>query len=254
MEFKKPDLVVVKIGTNLLTRENGKLHREFIDRVAEQIAGVVRAGIKVVLVSSGAVAAGRGKVKTENGSLPKKQALAAIGQSILMGEYQRAFEEEGMFAGQILLQKHIFEREEARNNTRNAINELFAINAVSVVNENDSVSIEELQTMANDKLAAKTGNLMEADRLILLTDVDGLYDCNPTKNKEANLIEELTKNEIDNYTHCADGVGENGTGGMATKLEASQTFDGPVWIANGNLENVIPDIILKDENPGTLIY
>lgn len=246
---------VIKVGTNLLTCSDGALNTDFIGKLAREIKRLRANKKELILVTSGAVAAGRGELqhsKNENETLPERQALAAVGQGSLMQKYYREFtRERGITIAQILLQTHDFENLDTLQNTHNTLKLLLSKNVLPIVNENDVTATEELRYMANDRLAAKVADLVGADGLILLTDVAGLFESDPHENAKAKLIKTITKKELKKFS--AGGARDGGHGGMHTKLAAARTAECPVWIADGNAKNVLSAIILQNENPGTSI-
>lgn len=258
------ELVVVKIGTRCLAQADGSLDEDQVESIAKQLvdigAGTTR---RVVLVSSGAVGAGIGLLGLTKRptDLANLQAAAAVGQSHLIEVYNRAFQEHGLLAAQVLLTADDINDRRRYLNTRNALLALFEYGAIPIVNENDTVRTEELaRTMGdNDKLAAMVTNLVRAPLLIILTDVDGLYDGDP-KHAESRVIEMLP--EVDATAEGFVTTGPNGgrgvalsTGGMASKLEAAQlaTQAGEsVILANGRRPNVLVDL-MAGEPLGTLL-
>lgn len=257
------DPLVVKVGTRCLARPDGSLDEDQLESIATQLvqigAGTDR---RVVLVSSGAVGAGIGHLGLTQRptDLASLQAAAAIGQSRLIEAYNRAFQQHGGFAAQVLLTADDINDRRRYLNARNAINALFDFGAIPIVNENDTVRTAELSRTVgdNDQLAAMVTNLLRAPLMIILTDVEGLYDGDP-KDKDSSVIEmvESLGAETDGVvqsTRGGDGPSLS-TGGMASKLEAAQlaTSAGEsVLIANGRRPNVLVDL-LAGEPLGTLI-
>jgi len=249
--------VVIKIGTNLLTREDGNLNTDFIGKVARELKKLFVNKKEVVIITSGAVAAGRGELKLErvdSETIHEKQALAAVGQSNLMQKYYKTFTlENGITIAQILLTPHDFENLDTLQNTHNTLKLLISKNVLPIVNENDVTATDELKYMANDRLAAKVANLVGADALILLTDVEGLFDAEPHENPEAKLVKSADRRHLKKYFEAAGAANTNGHGGMQTKLEAAKISECETFIANGNTRDVLSKIVLKGENPGTVI-
>lgn len=221
--------IVVKVGTSTLTGESGALNFRTIDKLAQVLSSLHNDGHKVILVSSGAIAVGINKMRLP--MKPKdvcmKQAAAAVGQCELMHIYDKCFGEYGNIVGQILLTAEDIGIKAKRRNLKNTFEALLENNMIPVVNENDSVSHAEIESEKkifgdNDMLSAIVAHLCEADRLIILSDIEGLYDSNPHENPDAKLIykvEEIT----DEIRGLAAGSGSNrGTGGMVTKLEAAE--------------------------------
>lgn len=220
--------LVVKVGTSTLTHDTGKLNFRSFDRLASVLSDIKNRGVEVILVSSGAIAVGVEKLRMGGrpAELRLKQAAAAVGQSELMHLYGKSFGEYGVTVGQILLTRDDVERPAVRQNLTNTFAALLELGALPVVNENDSVSFEEIESNSifgdNDTLSALVAELVGADLLVLLSDIDGLYDRDPKKDSGAVLIREIT--EITNQLHAlAGGAGSGrGTGGMITKLLAAQ--------------------------------
>jgi glutamate 5-kinase len=246
--------VVVKVGTRVLANENGTLNDDRITSIAEQLVWLIEDGRQVVLVSSGAVGAGIGRLglhrrPTDLGHL---QAVAAVGQSRLIEAYNRALEPHGRYAAQILLTVDDLNDRTRYLNIRNTLLAVFHYRAVPIVNENDTVRVDELERNVgdNDRLAAMVTNLLRAPLLVLLSDVEGLYDGHPSR-PESQVISTVT--DIDqailNFQHQSPvvvGPNQLSKGGMASKLEAARlaTSAGEnVIIANGRRQNVLVDIV-----------
>lgn len=256
------DTVVVKVGTRVLTRADGTLDPSRVVAIAEQLAELLAAGRRVVLVSSGAVGAGIGRLKLDRRptDLAKLQAIAAVGQSCLIEAYNRALETHGRHAAQVLLTADDFNDRMRYLNVRNTIFALFRFGAVPIINENDTVRVDELQRNFgdNDRLAAMVANLIRAPLLILLSDVEGLYDGDP-HDERSRLIPTIDDVDaaIDKYVATAnrDGEIQLSKGGMASKLEAARiatTSGESVVIAGGARPHVIREI-LAGELVGTLV-
>ena len=252
--------IVIKVGTSTLTGENGALNFRTIDKLAQVLSALHNEGHQVVLVSSGAIAVGVNKMRLS--MKPKdvcmKQAAAAVGQCELMHIYDKCFGEYGNIVGQILLTAEDIAVKGKRRNLKNTFEALLENGMIPVVNENDSVSHAEIESEKkvfgdNDMLSAIVANLCEANRLIILSDIEGLYDSNPKDNENAKLIHEV--GEItDDIRGLGAGSGSNrGTGGMVTKLEAAEyaiTHGMDMHIAHGNdPENIYR--IMEGEKVGT---
>lgn len=235
--------IVVKVGTSTLTGENGALNFRTIDKLARVLSSLHNAGNQVVLVSSGAVAVGVNKMRLP--MKPKdvimKQAAAAVGQCEIMHIYDKFFGEYGNIVGQILLTAEDIAVKEKRRNLRNTFEALLENGMIPIVNENDSVSHAEIESEKkvfgdNDMLSAIVANLCEANILIILSDIEGLYDSNPHENPDAVLI-----HEVPEITEAIKSLGSGsdsnrGTGGMVTKLEAAEfatTHGIDMYIAHG---------------------
>lgn len=254
-EFKKKR-IVVKVGTSTLTHSNTrKTNIARMAKLVSVLADLHNMGHEVVLVSSGAIAIGVGKLGLNQKPQTDKelQATAAIGQGELMFLYDKLFSEYSVVVSQLLFTTDALKQQESRGHLIDTFNQLLEYGSIPVVNENDSVSIEELRNGDNDCLSAIVSELIEADMLIMLTDTDGLYDSNPSTNPDAELIscvEEITP-EIE---QIAGGASTLGTGGFATKITAAKiaTSAGiPVVIINGEKPTSIYKI-LDGESVGTL--
>lgn len=256
--------IVVKVGTSTLTHENGKINLARVDKLSEVLSDLMNQGLEIILVTSGAVGVGMGKLKlnTRPKSVRERQAAAAVGQSELMHLYSKFFSEYGHIVGQILLTKDVVEYEQSRKNVINTFEELLTRGIIPIVNENDSVATEELEFQDNhsfgdnDTLSAIVSVLVNADLLILLSDIDGFYNDDPNLNKNAQLINEIYElNE--EVTRSAKGViSTKGTGGMATKINAARIClnnDINMIIAHGQSPQILYQI-LKGEQIGTLFH
>lgn len=251
MEKKR---IVVKVGTSTLTHKTGKTNIARISDLVNVLADLHNMGHEIILVSSGAIAIGTSRLglKRKPDTIMGKQAAAAVGQGELMFLYDKFFGEYDVVVSQLLFTYDALENPDNKEHLTNTFNQLLEYGSIPVVNENDSVSIEELLNGDNDCLSATVAELIGADMLILLTDIDGLYDGNPSENPEARLIdivEEITE-EIEAF---AGGAGKRGTGGFMTKVKAAKiaTSAGiPVVVMNGADPKKIYDV-LNGENVGT---
>jgi len=243
--------IVVKVGSSMIT-ENGVISDSRISNLVSDIVRLLRLRYEVVLVSSGAISAGAGALnrKREFLTIPEKQALAAVGQTILMNEYRRCFLREGYDVGQILLTEEDVKNRSRFLNARHTFNSLLKMNVVPVVNENDSVAIREIKFGDNDTLSAHVANIVEADLLIILSDVKGFYhDLNDPDPMET--VYEIT----DDVRRRAGGAGSvHGTGGMATKIKAAEIIirSGEKMVIASGREEKILSRIMKGEKTGTL--
>jgi glutamate 5-kinase len=215
--------VVLKIGSSSLNHSQGGLNDQAIAEVVDVIAGMKKAGIDCILVTSGAVAAGMGQLKLQARprDLAAKQAVAAVGQGVLIEKYAQNFDRHGLIGAQILLSRIDLADASRYHNAQNTLDKLLRLQVVPIINENDTVAVEELCFGDNDSLSALVAGLVQADLLVILTDVDGLYSANPKKDPSAQLIEEVE--EVSAVEIMAGGAGSNlGTGGMVTKLRAAK--------------------------------
>ncbi len=249
--------IVIKIGSSTLTYENGKPNLKRMEHIARVVSELKNSGNEVVLVSSGAIAVGVNRLglKKRPSDTKRKQAAAAVGQCDLMSIYDRFFSEYGYVAAQILLNRDVVDHKERKKNVSNTFNTLLKMGAVPIVNENDSVAIEEILFGDNDNLSAIVASLCKADTLIILTDIDGLYDADPRSNPNAKKLD-IVKEITDEMLSAAGGTGSNrGTGGMHTKLEAAQyaTAKGiDVIITSGEEPEIIYDILDGDTSKCTI--
>lgn len=256
MFLTKAHRLVVKVGTSTLTHASGKLNLSQLERLVRQIADLKHQGREVILVSSGAVATGMGRIGLAERprTMPEKQAMAAIGQGLLMHMYEKLFAEYSQVVAQVLLTKDDITHRERYLNARNTLLSLLSYGVIPIINENDTVVFEQIKFGDNDTLAALVSGLIDAELLILLSDIDGLYTANPRLDSAARLIplvEELTP-EIEKL---AGEPGTNlGSGGMVTKIQAAKISCNsgiPMVLANGSRDNVLRDIV-TGQNPGTL--
>lgn len=236
--LKNAKRIVVKVGTSTLTYETGKANIRRIRKLVEVLSDLKNSGMQVVLVTSGAIGVGVGKLglAEKPKDTPGRQAAATVGQCELMFMYDKLFSEFGHITGQLLVTKLDFENEERKNNLSNSFNKLFEYGAVPVVNENDAVAVDEIVFGDNDNLSAIVAKLIDADGLIILSDIDGLFSGNPKTDDSAVLIPVVDKitEEIETL---AGGAGSNrGTGGMITKIHAAKVAGSagiPTAIING---------------------
>lgn len=220
-------VVVVKIGSNSLVDAKGRLDLPFLDAIAAQFAAIAKASYQPVLVTSGAVASGVGilGLKERPPGLPDRQALAAIGQVNLAHRWEVALAAHGLVAAQLLLTYDDFTERERYLNLSATLSSLFAYKAVPVINENDPVAVQELTVGDNDRLSALMATQLGAERLILLTDIDGVYDADPRSNPNAKRLTEMVGVSAKQVA-AAGGAGARGRGGMRSKLEAARLAGG----------------------------
>jgi len=251
--FENTKRVVIKIGTNILTKDGG-LDSAYVRQIAAQINGLLKSGRQVVIVTSGAIGMGVGQLniagKVQN--IKMRQACAAIGQPLLMQEYRKSFLRYGVTVAQVLLTAEVLNNRKTYLNLRNSIETLLRLGTVPILNENDSVSTEEIGTAFgdNDRLSALVASKIDADLLIILSDIDALYDKNPREFPDAKPIPtvfEITQDII----KSAGGAGsEHATGGMKTKIEAAKIAANAgcrMVLAHGRAKNVIRRIIAGEE-------
>lgn len=222
--LKDVNRIVFKVGTSTLTYDNGKINISRVEKLARVLCDLRNSGKDIVLVTSGAIGVGMAKinVKERPKALPHKQALASVGQSELMYLYDKMFSEYNNTAAQILLTADVMEHDLRRQNAQNTFETLMEFGVIPVVNENDTVSTEEVEFGDNDTLSAMVADLIGADLLVILSDIDGLYDKDPRSNSDAQLIHVVEKID-DKIKECASGAGSRrGTGGMITKLRAGE--------------------------------
>lgn len=249
--------IVVKVGTRVLTDQQGNLDLERIGSLAEQLTAVAESGRQIVLVTSGAVGAGMHRLgmNTRPTDVATLQAIAAVGQTDLMQTYQKLFNKHGRVAAQVLLTANVLDDRVSYLNVRNTLLELLELNVIPIVNENDTVSVDELQTTFgdNDQLAALVANLLGAQLLIILSDVDGLYTGCP-KAEDSELVSTVTSFNETITSYVQESSGGLGTGGMGSKLNAVRmvTLAGEnAVIANGREDDVLSRV-LAGETLGTL--
>ena len=240
--------IVVKIGTNLITDRLAGLNLERINALTDGVAHVQAAGHGVVVVSSGAIGAGLAarRLTVRPRSMPEKQATAAIGQPILMEAYEAAFRRHALTVAQILLTREDFANRGRYLNARNTISVLLENGVVPVINENDTVAVEEIRLGDNDTLSAMVANLIGADLLIILSDIDGFYTADPSRNPQAEFIPVVESITAKIERQARKTGGESGTGGMATKMQAAKRCTAAgiaMVIANGGNPRILQDIV-----------
>ncbi len=264
-EFIKADRIVIKLGTNVLRNDEGDVSLPRVYSFIEDIAKLVKSGKEVIVITSGAVSMGKKRLNlSDTKGTAIKQACAAIGQSKLMSIYENGFDTYGLAAAQILLTEDDFSVRERYLSLRTTFNKLLELGVIPVINQNDTVSTldvparvveEDMQVCFsdNDKLSALVASELDADLLIILSDIDGLYNSNPKTNPDAELIKSVSE-VSDEILALAGGASEGGRGGMETKLLAARMvtrFGGKVLIANGKKPYVIRKIF-EGEDLGTM--
>jgi len=289
-DFSKAKRIVVKIGTNILTKKGG-IDAAYVRRIARQINSLLKTGRQVVIISSGAIGMGRGQLSDYQGIRPSgtrenrsglagrinrvrnetsairsagsrlsngvkdikmRQACAAIGQPLLMAEYRKSFARYGVTIAQVLLTVQVLNNRKTYLNLRNSIETLLKLSVVPILNENDSVSTDEIGSAFgdNDKLSALVASKIDADLLIMLSDIDALYDKNPRKFADARPIHTVFEITADIIKSAGDRGSTHGTGGMKTKIEAAKIASNAgyrIVLADGRLKNIIGRIIAGEE-------
>lgn len=240
--------IVIKVGTSTLAHEGGRMNIRRIEKLCKVLSDLKNAGNEIVLVSSGAIGMGVGKLSLgkKPTDIPTKQAAAAVGQCELMYTYDKLFTEYNHTVAQILLTKSDIDNENRKSNFHNTMSRLLELGVLPIINENDTVSTEEIVIGDNDTLSAIVAVECSADLLVLLSDIDGLYTADPHKDKDARLIEDVPE-ITQEILALAGGAGSNlGTGGMATKLSAARiaTDAGTdMIIANGENPEILYNIV-----------
>lgn len=244
--------IVVKLGSNVITAQNG-LNLKVIESISHQISDLMDKGIEVILVSSGAMAAGIRKMGMDRrpDEIPKRQAVSAIGQSEVMNTYEKEFSKFDKKVAQILLTSEDLNNRKRYLNARNALHTLIEWKVIPIINENDTIMVEEIKLGDNDNLAAMITLLMDADFLFILTDIDGLYDKDPRQYDDALLIPKVStfEKKIEEYANHLPGT--LGTGGMLSKIQAARKVTSagiPMIVARGD----VPDILLRLFNKESL--
>lgn len=240
--------IVVKVGTSTLTDGTGKLNLPQIEKLVRELSELADAGKEIILVSSGAVGAGMERLglKEKPKLMPEIQAAAAVGQGILMHTYEKLFGEYGQIVAQVLLTREDSVNRKRYTNSRNTLMTLLGMRVIPVINENDAVAVDELKIGDNDTLSAMVASIVDADLLVILSDVDGLYSDNPQANPEAYLIPEIT-DITPEIEALAGGPGTaRGTGGMYTKIQAAKIAVNSgvlMLIASGGQDGILRDIV-----------
>jgi glutamate 5-kinase len=239
---------VIKVGSSTLTSETGGIDRDYVTSLVAEIADAVDSGVQVVLVTSGAIAAGVARLGLAERptDMPGLQAAASVGQVALIETYQTLFAARGVTVGQVLLTRHDTGHRESFLHARDTFERLLELGAVPIVNENDTVAVDEIRWGDNDALAALVATMVNATTVVLLSDIAGLYDADPRISREARLLEyvdELT----DDLVAAAGGSGSDvGSGGMATKIEAANILMKagiPMVICDGRRPQVVADAV-----------
>ena len=251
MYLKNSKIIVIKIGSSLLIDENKKIRKKWLSEFSKDIKDLLNQNKRIIIVSSGAIAMGCKKLNLSkrNLKLDKSQAVASIGQIELMNLFTEAFLKDKINISQILLTLEDTEQRRRALNAKRTFENLFQLNFVPIVNENDSIATSEIKYGDNDRLASRVAQISAADSLILLSDVEGLYTTNPKINKNAELIKEIKNIDKNIEQISTKSVGEHGTGGMKTKIDAAKIcqLSGCIMaIANGLPLRPIKKIIEKN--------
>ncbi len=254
--IRNSNKIVIKIGSSTITSSDGTINRDFLDNLAVQVKGLIDEGKQIIIVTSGARIAGVSTIGkwSRKEDLNYKQALCAIGQVELMDSYRKIFNKYDTHVAQILLTREDFNDSSRTLNIRNTLFTLIDERVIPVINENDTVCVKEIKIGDNDMLAAQTTVLWNADLLIILSDIDGIYDKSPVENDDASLIEVV--DDVDELEKNIS-IGKSssfGTGGISTKLKAARLVNKygiKMIVANGKKENILDKLAQGDEK-GTL--
>ena len=240
-EFSEMKRIVVKVGTSTLTHETGKTNIRRMRELVRTLSDLANSGLEIAFVTSGAIGMGVGKLglKGKPADTPSRQAAACIGQCELMFMYDKLFSEFGNTIGQLLITKDDVESPDRRENLVNAFENIFSFGAIPIINENDSVAVEEIVYGDNDNLSAHVARLIHADLLIILTDTDGLFTGNPLTDADARLIEVVEKITDETFSIAGGAGTQRGTGGMFTKVQA----------AKHAAEGGVPTVIMNGSRP-----
>jgi glutamate 5-kinase len=254
--MNKVHRIVLKVGSQVLTAKGRSLSQAVFDRLARELSAAKKKGYEVVIVSSGAIAAGMARLGLleKPKTIPQKQAAAAIGQSALMWNYERAFRCYGEKVAQVLLTRDDLSNRRRYLNARNTLLTLLGLGVIPIINENDTVVVEEIKFGDNDNLSALVTSLVNADLLIILSDIDGLYDRDPRLSKNAKLIPMVRQVTAEMEKKASGTLSPISIGGMVTKLQAARKaalFGVPMILANGMVEGILERIFQADD-VGTL--
>ena len=251
--FSQVKRIVVKIGTNTLTKD-GRVDSGYVRQIAKQIASLLAEGKQIVIVSSGAIGMGTGqlRIKSPVSNTKMRQACAAIGQPLLMAEYRKAFSRYKVVIAQVLLTAEVLNNRKTYLNLRNSVETLLKLGVVPVLNENDSVSTEEIGTTFgdNDKLSALAASKIDADLLVMLSDIDALYDKDPKKYKDAKPVKAVFEITDAIIRSAGKRGSKHATGGMKTKIEAAKIASNAgcrIVLAGGRVKNVLGRILAGHE-------
>ena len=245
--------IVIKIGSSLVASESNIVEVNFIRKISSQIKELINLGYEVILVSSGAIACGMKlwNLDQRPQQIEKLQALSAVGQIDLINAYQNELKSHSLFAAQVLLSHEDFKDSKRSNNIKKSIINILALGAIPIINENDSVSTEEIEFGDNDQLSGDVAKLIESQLLIILTDQDGVFDKDPNTSDDAKLINKISFNNLEKLDVELGESGKFGRGGMKTKFYAAKNFlksTNQMWIANGREEQILLKIVEKKES------
>lgn len=243
--------ITIKIGSNVLAKSDGTLNEKHITHLVNQIAFLHKKGVEVVLVSSGAVAAGKAVLEPlrKTDAVSRRQLWAALGQVKLISRYSDFFSEHGLVCAQVLTTKENFSDREHYLNMKNCINTLLENKVIPIVNENDTISVTELMFTDNDELSGLIASMMNSEALIILSNVNGVYNTHP-ENEDAELIQKIEIDEMGPENDASNGHSTFGRGGMRTKLRIAKKVAGDgigVHVANGTIENVLINLLDKQK-------
>ena len=244
--------IAVKIGSNVLTRKDGTLDITRMSALVDQIAELHKAGMEIVLISSGAVASGRSELKQHRklDAVSARQLFSAVGQAKLINRYFELFREHGIACGQVLTMKENFATRQHYLNQRHCMEVMIENGVIPIVNENDTISVTELMFTDNDELSGLIASMMNMEALILLSNIDGIYNGNP-ENPQSRVITEITGNRQNLSEYIQTKKSSFGRGGMLTKCNIARKVADEgimVIIANGKKENILPDVLRKNSN------
>ena len=245
-QYMAGELIVIKIGSNVLTDTQGRLDKRSFRRIAGQVKKLYQQNKRLIIVSSGAITCGTERLKIDyrQRTIPQKQAAAAVGQSLLMNYYMKYLRPIPL--GQVLLTAEAISNKERSQNLLNTIEQLLKMRVIPIINENDSVVVDEIKFGDNDSLSARVAALVKAHRLMIMTDIDGLYDSNPRQNPQAKLLHTVEK-VTPEIIKVAGGTGTyKGTGGMFSKVQAAKlaTEAGiETYLVNGYRRNILFDAL-----------
>ena len=245
--------IVIKLGSSLVASESNVVEVNFIRKISSQIKELINLGYEVILVSSGAIACGMKlwNLDQRPQQIEKLQALSAVGQIDLINAYQNELKSHSLFAAQVLLSHEDFKDSKRSNNIKKSIINILALGAIPIINENDSVSTEEIEFGDNDQLSGDVAKLIESQLLIILTDQDGVFDKDPNTSDDAKLINKISFNNLEKLDVELGESGKFGRGGMKTKFYAAKNFlksTNQMWIANGREEQILLKIVEKKES------